>query len=153
MVFFTMPSINCRCELSEVRRSRDAWASHSTLQSTAVQQLQRENHHLKETLSHQHHKDHPGREEGQTRSGESDAERDQAKLGAYLESVEKELFETSSQLKAKVHIYVITHTSHGFWITHHSTVHRAGCSLCLPRQENEENACPTGKPGLAGGTT
>ena len=42
------PLLSCRAELSEVVRSRDAWANHTTLQSSALQLLQREISHLKE---------------------------------------------------------------------------------------------------------
>lgn len=99
-----------RCELSEVSRSRDAWANHTTLQNAAMQQLQKENHTLKELLSQRpctHSDCNPDKEKRLSR-GEEDRDIDEKELEdrfrLTLESVENELFETKSQLKAKVYI-------------------------------------------------
>ena len=72
------------------------WASHTTLQSTTIQQLQRENSELKEEVSQLREKEGGGRE----------GERVILKKGVSLESVERELFETKVQLETKV----IAHT-------------------------------------------
>ena len=90
-------------------RSRDAWASHTTLQSSTIQRLQRENCHLKNELSRHSsgHKDCV--EERGDRGGEGERRvrelgEDEGTGGECLERVEKELFDTKLQLKAKVHI-------------------------------------------------
>lgn len=86
----------------ELSSSRDAWASHTTLQTTAVQQLQRENTSLKEELIQlrgKKRKENPAREKEQKRAGERVMISENT---VSLERVERELFETNLQLEAKV---------------------------------------------------
>ena len=97
-----------RRELTEVANSRDAWANHSTLQSTAVQQLQKDNAGLREELLQlRGKKKRRGNQEREMETwGEQkrDGERvmSSAENQIPLERVEKELFETQLQLEAKV---------------------------------------------------
>jgi chromosome segregation ATPase len=93
-------------ELTEVANSRDAWANHSTLQSTAVQQLQKENTGLREELlqlrGKKKRRGNQGREMETWNEQKRDGERVLSSENQIpLERVEKELFETQLQLEAK----------------------------------------------------
>lgn len=101
-----------RSELTEVSRSRDAWASHTTLQSSAIQHLLRENNHLKEEFQLPKHSHTDSVEKSVAEEEENKERREREEGGGVsigrskdiLESTEKELFETKLQLKAKVQL-------------------------------------------------
>ena len=93
-----------RRELTEVANSRDAWANHSTLQSTAVQQLQKDNAGLREELLQlRGKKKRRGNQMETWDEQKRDGERVMSSENQIpLERVEKELFETQLELEAKV---------------------------------------------------